>query len=298
MITRTSHRMASWLTRQRIPATQIRVIDLRRELQLLLGWSLAYVILSGCTAQLIRHLPFPILGSPDFLLDYWYVLFFKISCLLLIPFFVYWKLGYRLRDIAPQGLTARDYAWSLVAFAAGAAINSGYWPGVIQQVQENTSADVVARIGIAILIALFNAAIPEEFFFRYWLQTRLEHRFGRIAAITGAALLFTAWHIPSRYFLASGGEGHAGSLGSVLMNTGLPVLLVGLIVGVLWGPPSSPFAVNRLALGNRQLTADRRYSRAASLEQSNSCVFMWRSRARTDRGRYRPPLVLSSLEVP
>jgi uncharacterized protein len=226
--------MASWLTRHLIPAAQIRVIDLHREVPLLLGWSLVYIVLAGCTAQLIRHWPLPVLGSPDFLLDYWYVLFFKISCLLVLPLLAYWKLGYRLRDIAPQGLMARDYAWSLVALAAGWGINSGYLPGVIQQVRENPSGHVFVRIAIAILIALFNAAIPEEFFFRYWLQTRIEQRFGRIVAITGAALLFTAWHIPSRYFLASGGEGHAGDLGSVLVNTGLPVLLTGLIFGVLW----------------------------------------------------------------
>jgi membrane protease YdiL (CAAX protease family) len=171
--------MASWLTRQRIPAAQIRVIDLHREVPLLLGWSFVYIILSGCTAQLIRHWPLPLLGSSDFLLDYWYVLFFKISCLLLLPLLAYRKLGYRLRDIAPQGLTARDYAWSLVALAAGWGINSGYFPGVMQLVRENASGHVFVRIAIAILIALFNAAIPEEFFFRYWLQTRLEQRFGR-----------------------------------------------------------------------------------------------------------------------
>jgi membrane protease YdiL (CAAX protease family) len=106
--------------------------------------------------------------------------------------------------------------------------------GVVQRVQENVSGAVFVRIAIAILIALFNAAIPEEFFFRYWLQTRLEQRFGRIVAIVGAALLFTAWHIPARYLLASGGEGRAGNLGSVLLNTGLPVLIIGLIVGILW----------------------------------------------------------------
>jgi hypothetical protein len=70
--------MPSWLTRQRIRAAQIRVIDLQREVPLLLGWSLAYIILSGSTAQLIRHWPLPVLGSTDFLLDYWYILCFKI----------------------------------------------------------------------------------------------------------------------------------------------------------------------------------------------------------------------------
>jgi len=226
--------MASWLTKQRIPAAQIRVIDLHREVPLLLGWSLVYVVLSGCTAQLIRRWPLPVLGSSDFLLDYWYVLFFKVSCLLLLPLLAYWKLGYRLSDIAPQGLTARDYTWSLVAFTAGCGINSGYLPDVVHRVRESAAGNVSMPIAIAILIAFFNAALPEEFFFRYWLQTRLEQRFGRVVAIIGAALLFTAWHIPSRYVLASGGEGRAGDLGSVLVGTGIPVLLIGLIFGVLW----------------------------------------------------------------
>ena len=70
-------------------------VTLRRdfEIRLLLGWSFCYILLSGCTALLIRRWPLPMLGSPDFLLDYWYVFFLKISCLLLIPFFIYWKLA-------------------------------------------------------------------------------------------------------------------------------------------------------------------------------------------------------------
>jgi membrane protease YdiL (CAAX protease family) len=47
------------------------------------------------------------------------------------------------------------------------------------------------RVAIAILIALFDDAVPEDFFFRYWLQTRIEQRFGRIVAIAGAALVFS-----------------------------------------------------------------------------------------------------------
>ena len=50
----------------------------------------------------------------------------------------------------------------------------------------------------------------------------------------GSALLFAAWHIPSRYLLANGSEGHAGNLGSVLWNTGAPVFLVGVVLGLLW----------------------------------------------------------------
>ena len=59
----------------------------------------------------------------------------------------------------------------IAAFAEGCGINSGYLPGVVQRVQENAAGNVFMPIAVAILIAFFNAAVPEEFFFRYWLQT-------------------------------------------------------------------------------------------------------------------------------
>lgn len=46
--------------------------------------------------------------------------------------------------------------------------------------------------------------------------------------------LFTAWHLPTRYLLATGVEGTAGDLPSVLLGTGLPVFIVGLILTLLW----------------------------------------------------------------
>lgn len=50
----------------------------------------------------------------------------------------------------------------------------------------------------------------------------------------GTALLFTAWHLPTRHFLSSGIEGTAGDLTSVIMGTGVPVFMVGLVFGWLW----------------------------------------------------------------
>jgi membrane protease YdiL (CAAX protease family) len=46
--------------------------------------------------------------------------------------------------------------------------------------------------------------------------------------------LFTAWHLPSRFLLSQGVEGHAGDIGSVLIGTGVPVFIVGLIFGIFW----------------------------------------------------------------
>jgi membrane protease YdiL (CAAX protease family) len=226
--------MASFFTRQRIPAAALRVLHPRQEVPALLGYALVYVGLSACTAQLILQWPKPLFGSPDFLLDYWYFLFFKIGCLLVLPAIAFFQAGYRWWDLAPKGLSTRDYVWSVVAFAIGLGINSGQLHGIQQKIGSGAVDQVPLRILVVVLLALFNAGIPEEFFFRGWLQTRMEQRFGRLVAIVGTAVLFTAWHIPSRYFLAFGGEGRAGNLGSVVLNTGVPVLIVGLIVGVLW----------------------------------------------------------------
>lgn len=69
---------------------------------------------------------------------------------------------------------------------------------------------------------------------RWGLQTRLEQTWGRAAAILVTAVLFTAWHLPTRYFLATGAEGTAGDLSSVLLGTGVPVLLVALVFSWAW----------------------------------------------------------------
>ncbi|HME05882.1 MAG TPA: CPBP family intramembrane glutamic endopeptidase [Bryobacteraceae bacterium] len=179
---------------------------------------------------MILHWPRPLLGSTDFLLDFWYFLFFKILFLLVVPGFVFWRLGYRFQDLIPGGLTRRDWLWSAVAYSVGFAINLAH----MDAIRKAHVPGVPWRIALAVAIALFNAGIPEEFVFRGWMQTRMEQRYGRLIAVTGTALLFTAWHIPSRYFLAFGEEGKAGDLGSVLLGTGVPVLIVALILGVLW----------------------------------------------------------------
>ena len=80
----------------------------------------------------------------------------------------------------------------------------------------------------------FMAGIPEEVIYRALLQTRLEKLLGRVSAIGITALMFAAWHLPSRYLLSKGVEGSAGDLGLVLMGTGIPVFVVGLIFGLLW----------------------------------------------------------------
>jgi len=226
--------MASRLRWQRVAVGSIPVRHPQAELRFLLGYVFFYIALSGVTAQLILRWPQPLFGSPDFLLDYWYFLFFKITFLLVVPASVFWGIGYRWRDLAYPRLSGRDYLGAAVALAVGFSINLSYFSELQRQTQSGTIPDAGLRITVAALIALVNAGIPEEFVFRYWLQTRLEARFGRALAIVGTAVLFTAWHIPSRYFLAFGSEGRAGSLASVAFHTGVPVFAVGLVLGLLW----------------------------------------------------------------
>lgn len=104
----------------------------------------------------------------------------------------------------------------------------------IQQAVARQDGAMVLLVGAATVVPLLCAALPEEIVFRGLLQTRLEAVLGRVPALVLASLLFTLWHLPTRYLLSSGVEGTAGDLGSVLLGTGLPVFLVGLIFGWAW----------------------------------------------------------------
>jgi len=226
--------MASFLTRRKFTVPDMRNLHPRTELPFLFAYSLLYIVFSACTGLLILHRPLDIFGIHDFLLDAWYFLVFKISFLLLIPAFIFWRLGYRLRDLEPRGITGKDFVWCIPAYAIGFAINGNRILEIQEQVHSGKMNIAWIRIILGLLIALFNAGIPEEFFYRGWLQTRIDQRFGRPIAVLATAILFTAWHIPSRYFLAYGSEGQAGDLRSVLLQTGLPVFIVALILGLLW----------------------------------------------------------------
>jgi membrane protease YdiL (CAAX protease family) len=94
--------------------------------------------------------------------------------------------------------------------------------------------DAWLRLIFGILMPLFTAAIPEEFFFRGYLQTRLEKKWNRLSAIMLSTLLFTAWHLPSRYLLSNGVEGQAGDWIQVLLHTGIPVFIIGAIFALHW----------------------------------------------------------------
>ena len=234
-------RLWRWVRWQRAPASGIRIDSPGRETAALVAYAILYVAFAAVTGWLVREHPAPLLGAAKFTDDAWYVLLFKIGGLLVVPLAAMRWRGYRIRDLTPvwpagaSGLVA-----PAIAFALGCVLNVPY----LGRLSAALGSSSPARVGVVLLagslVPLLAAAVPEELYFRALLQTRLERVAGRAVAWVGTAVLFTAWHLPTRFLLADGVEGHAGDLGSVLLGTGVPVLLVGLVFGWLWDRYRSP----------------------------------------------------------
>ncbi len=219
---------------QRIPANSIQFKSQEKELSFLITYAVFYIISGFFIGLAIKHYPIPILGTTDFITDVWYSIIFKIILLLVVPAVVYfgwWR--YTMKDLL-LGLSAnsKNITATVLLFSAGFLLNSGHMQSIRESFGNFT--DSPARLVVGIIMPLFIAAIPEEFFFRGFLQTRLEKKWNRTTAILVSTLLFAAWHLPSRYLLANGAEGQAGDWGQVLLLTGIPVFIVGVIFAIHW----------------------------------------------------------------
>lgn len=85
------------------------------------------------------------------------------------------------------------------------------------------------------ILAVFGInAVVEEVFYRFWLQTRLESRYGRWPAILLTSLLWASWHSA-----ILGGEGIAIDLAVAILNIGV----TGLFLGYLWSRHRNPWLV-------------------------------------------------------
>ncbi|MFZ9187040.1 MAG: CPBP family intramembrane glutamic endopeptidase [Algoriphagus sp.] len=222
------------ITWQRVPKDELSFKDLNQESNALLGYSVFYILLAVGIGKLIQVAPFPILGAADFIQDLWYALVFKLIFLLFIPSYLYFNVwNYSKKDLV-LGLRATPTIWfkGILLVLVGFGLNAGHIPGILAQAPLVELAGL--KWGIGIVLPLLIAGLPEELFFRGMLQTRLEKRWNTAVAILVSGILFTAWHLPSRFFLASGVEGQAGDLSSVVLGTGVPVLLVSLYFGWHW----------------------------------------------------------------
>ena len=93
----------------------------------------------------------------------------------------------RLRDV---GTGLREFAWyAPMAIALGLGLGflhfHAVWPGIF-------------KIALAFLFTFPFIAVPEELFFRGWLQNLLERRLGRTPALLVTAVLFGLSHFNKR----------------------------------------------------------------------------------------------------
>ncbi|OOG76760.1 CPBP family intramembrane glutamic endopeptidase [Algoriphagus sp. A40] len=227
-------KILSFLTWQRVPAREIAFRNLRQESKFLLAYAIFYVILAFGIGFLILKFPLPLLGAKDFVQDFWYSAVFKFGFLLLLPAFLFFRIwNYSMRDLL---LGIRPKPSVLIKggllIALGFSLNLRYISKITEQLP--VIEDAGLRLFVGTFLPLLIAGLPEELFFRGMLQTRLEKIWNAQLAVVISGLLFTAWHLPSRFFLANGVEGQAGDLGSVLLGTGLPVFLVSCFFGWHW----------------------------------------------------------------
>lgn len=227
-------KVVDWITCQRIPAYQIGLKNLERESRTLILYSLFYILLAFGVGNLIIHFPSPILGAKDFIQDVWYAVVFKLLFLLIVPsliFFKRWKYGVPDLLLGLSPTTGRIIKGALLV-SFGFFLNTRHIPRIAEAIPNFEDAEI--RMALGVLLPLLIAGLPEELFFRGMLQTRLERLWNTPLAILVSGLLFTAWHLPSRFLLANGVEGQAGNLASVILGTGLPVFVISCFFGWHW----------------------------------------------------------------
>jgi len=225
----------SRITWQRKAVSTMGIREPRREARWWLAYCILYFFASILIGWVIRTWPMPFWRSDSLTQDVTYIFFFKLFLLLTVPLVIYRRMGYRIADLTPGWrLGLRSLLPIAVGYGLGFVINARHLSWQSAARPNFGDIEFFARVTLGPVLAFLMAGFPEEFVFRGVLQTRMEAVWGRIGAILTTAILFTAWHIPPRYFNASGVEGTAGNLVSVLIGTGAPVFIVGLIFGLIW----------------------------------------------------------------
>lgn len=202
-----------------LPHLQAKVQTIKKPaVELILGLA-GFVVLIGLAAAYF-------LGSD---LARWGAFFLDYG----IPIVVFMGLGYGVRamglSIGSRRAWAAVLAIIVVNFLAGfifgqllpqSELPAG--PGADLSEQLNSVLDVLVEIGRIVVIA----AVPEELFFRVYLQPRLAHYLPLRWAIVIQALLFSAIHLPQQ-IISFGYPWPLALVGVLSINNGL-------IGGYLW----------------------------------------------------------------
>src|SRR5687767_8040546 len=86
----------SFLTRQRLPASDIPIIDPVRERRIALAFAVAYIGAAFLTGLIERAWPVPLWGATALTSDTTYALGFKIGFLLVVPALAICRAGYTM----------------------------------------------------------------------------------------------------------------------------------------------------------------------------------------------------------
>ena len=89
----------SFLSRQRLPASDIRVIYPARETRVALAFAVAYIGAAFVTGLIERAWPAPLWGASALTSDATYALGFKIGLLLVVPAIAIRRAGYTMDDL-------------------------------------------------------------------------------------------------------------------------------------------------------------------------------------------------------
>jgi membrane protease YdiL (CAAX protease family) len=206
------------------------------------GWTLlallAWVMLFLCVkGPLLAHL---LPANPDSRLQDSVNTLLKLAAFVAIPAAVLWSQGWRWRQPGRPTAT-RARLWLAFIVLAAAAFAVQYLMG--SQFRKLLGGDYASRhlaLGSVLCFAWMSieAGVVEEFFFRWFLQSRLAAwTNSQVSAVFLCALLFGLAHAPGMILRGAGtveGLGDSPSMGTALAYVVATQGVAGLAFGVLW----------------------------------------------------------------
>ena len=198
---------------------------------------LVYTTLAFIIALIILQYPLPILNAEHFTEDFWYTVVFKITGFLIVPSFLLYRAGYSLDDVFYRfKVSKRSLITIPLVFFMGLSINliGRQRTKIATVLNQTTPTKAISLFLVAVILAYLVAGIPEELLFRWFAMSRLETKHHWVVSLLLSSLFFTMWHLPTRFLLANGSEGVAGDVGSVFINTALPVFITSCVLGIFW----------------------------------------------------------------